>query len=758
MRTYATRSGSDRSVAESSGHCGLTISTGKGATDIERYAAGELKKYLTRLYGIEISLCDDGVIPSSGGVILIGPPQRHGSLASMPWASPNNDGFWLKTVCADPEMLIIAGASDRGTLFGVYEFLQRCGMEFALSEEVYPLAPQPLRLSGFDDLCEPTYAIRAIRPMANIPEGAAPWGISDFKDFIDRMARMKLNTFVFVIMESGPWLDYEFRGSRRPAGDIFYGYRFPISDDFIGREHFGGSSEFYSPILAGAKDDQSRKNFGIEAVREIVRHCHERGLMTILTFSLLEPPTAFKHQCNEWASLPLPDPALFSNASFTETPAEELGINPRYAAWMNVLDPVIKEMIAHRLTALINTYPEADHYHLWVSEHRAAVVDCEPILKTFDEKYNFLTDVDWPTMLEDFASSPFDKSRYQNQLKGDLLFLHAFDELLNENSLLQRTVKPHASIGIAGIMPQLAPIVKRILPPGSFFVQFLDYGSHGPADQIKRILPLLREHIPTTLEIGIQDDNNMYFPQANVESLERIVRETAALGMTGYVIAIWQVRQSDIGVAYLARASWQPLKLDACEFYRRFLPIWVGPEVAEQFGEAHRNIESIDRMIRRSVLYGHSFLFGDSLIQYFLHHGVDLPAIEKARSCFQDALDLLESLRFRSANMRRHIIDFWIARTRFAIEWIDMAIACGALGRLLGESIQPGASIASQQKSGGLQGYDDLLSRSRSLIELIANDANHIGDLGQIANLNQHLHRYLIQRRSELASRQETVI
>ena len=727
------------------------------ASPVERYAAEELRKYLALLYHLDAPLRDALPTTLDGPAIVVGHPKNHPSLANADWPALSADGFCLKTVRTDPPMLVVAGGSGRGTLFGVYELVERFGVRFLLSGDVLPEQPEPFCLTGFDETIEPSYPIRAMRPMVNVPESAAPWSLVDFTGFIDQMAKLKFNTVATIIQESGPWLDYEFRGVRRPAGDIFYGYRFPIDDDFIGKELFPGRSEFYSPVLAPARNEEERKQLGIGLVRAILAHCKSRDLMSLLIFSFMEPPTALKHQFNEWASLPLPDPDRIKSAIHSSTPVEEFGVNPDYAAWMNVCDPVVRGLTAHRLKALINTYPEADFYHLGVSEHRAGVVDSNEIFRLLDAKYHLSPEFDWEKALQDFASSPFDRERYQNQMKGDLLFLYVLDKILNEENLLGQTVKPDAALGVLGVMPQLAPVVTKMLPNNSSFVEFLDYGTHGTADQIFRILPLLEAKVPTRLEIGIHDDNDMYFPQANVESLERIVKATAHLGMQGYVSALWQIRQSDLSAAYLGRASW-PAAPTASEFYRDFFPRLVGAAAAADFEQAYRMLEVADHQVKGSMLYGYAFVLTPYKLKDFIDERAadrdrDKEDIRRIRPQFQAACDRFRDARGKASPGGRPYAEFWMRRAQFAVDWLDLLVACADLGKTLGDRLKPGALLAPVQKQSALTVVDGLLDRSRSLIELIAGDAKHLGDLGQIANLNQHVHRYLKKVRADVAER-----
>jgi hypothetical protein len=731
----------------------LTIVAGGNNASVERYSAEELARYIFKLWKFRpVILSDHDEIPA-GPSILLGSPSTNVHIArlagNLKWDQIRDDGFFIKTVVTEPDILVIGGRLPRGTLFGVYDLVERWGMRFSLTEDIYPSSPGLLSLGPFDEKIEPSYATRAMRPSNNLPEGSAPWDLPDFMRFIDQMAKLKYNTYNFVIQESGPWLDYNFRGIQRPAGDIFYGWRYKIDTNFIGKELFPGRQEFYNPVLAQAKNDEQRKQLGIGLVRSIIGHCKDRGLMSLLTFSFLEPPTAFKYKMNDWATLPLPDPDLFPKAPCFETPAEEFGTNPKYSAWMNVLDPAVKELTAVRLKALIDTYPDADFYHLWVSEHRAGVVDYRKVFRMLDDRYNLSPEFNLDKELNNMGTYPYGMERYQNQLKGDLLFLYLFDEIFVQDRLLERTLKPDARIALAGVMPELWPLVARILPKGMYFDDWLEYGTHATADRISDIVPVLEAKVPTTLEIGIQDDNTMWFPQVNVESLERIIHTTAPLDMQGYVVPIWQIRQVDINSAYLARASWQP-GLTADRFYKDYLVRMVGSAAAPYFEQAQRILEKADHEIKKA-LYGFAFPWPETIPGML--GGVDQDTIARIRPMFESALSILFRARKKATKEGLPRVEFWLKRTQFGIGWLDLGAETAALGKLLGPDIKTQTPLKRELKQKSLESLDHLLIHTRELIELIMSDAGHIGDLGQIASLNRYVYEYFGNLRLEFAQR-----
>lgn len=140
----------------------------------------------------------------------------------------------------------------------------------------------------------------------------------------------------------------------------------------------------------------------------------------------------------------------------------------------------------------------------------------------------------------------------------------------------------------------------------------------------------------------------------------------------------------------------------------------------------------------------------DRLTKAFIHERVadrDQGEIRRIQPQFQAAFERLKKAHRKASSRGRPYVEFWMRRTQFAVEWLDMTVACADLGKMLGDP------LASEPRASVLAAVDGLLARSKALIELIVGDAKHMGDLGQIANLNQHVHRYLKGLRAELAGR-----
>ncbi len=116
----------------------------KNATKREVFASSELKKYLTKIFDCEIEIKNDSE-SVKGDKIIIGSPLRNelakNYLTESEFLSSvtKQEGFLIKGF---DDALVIAGAEgdfERGTVYGVYEFLERflnCSFSVFFNDEV----------------------------------------------------------------------------------------------------------------------------------------------------------------------------------------------------------------------------------------------------------------------------------------------------------------------------------------------------------------------------------------------------------------------------------------------------------------------------------------------------------------------------------------------------------------------------------------------------------------------------------------------
>ena len=96
----------------------------EGCTEPEAFAAEELSRALRELTGANFALI---TLPQPEPAIIVGSPTYIKDKFGIDLAAEDvgNEGFIIRTVGKD---IVIAGGRPRGTLYGVYDFLERfCG-------------------------------------------------------------------------------------------------------------------------------------------------------------------------------------------------------------------------------------------------------------------------------------------------------------------------------------------------------------------------------------------------------------------------------------------------------------------------------------------------------------------------------------------------------------------------------------------------------------------------------------------------------
>jgi len=101
------------------GESAYTIVYGAGATHTEQLAAQELQSYLKQITGVTLPLTDDSA-PARAAEIVVGKTNRAAD-AQITRPVADEDSY---TIALQGETLLIAGGETRGTLYGVYDFLQ----------------------------------------------------------------------------------------------------------------------------------------------------------------------------------------------------------------------------------------------------------------------------------------------------------------------------------------------------------------------------------------------------------------------------------------------------------------------------------------------------------------------------------------------------------------------------------------------------------------------------------------------------------
>ena len=141
----ASVAGSPGLVLFEDGRAHLEIVTAQAATDAEKDAARELKRFLDRASGASFEITTE--TPSSTGV-FVGRTQRAAQwgLPSAPPTPEQDEGVVIE-VRGDAQSIVLVGTIDMGTKFAVYDFLDRfLGVRWFLPGRLFEVVPRHDRL------------------------------------------------------------------------------------------------------------------------------------------------------------------------------------------------------------------------------------------------------------------------------------------------------------------------------------------------------------------------------------------------------------------------------------------------------------------------------------------------------------------------------------------------------------------------------------------------------------------------------------
>src|SRR5208282_3754140 len=139
------------------GHSTYSIALSRDASLSEKRGSEELQRFLEEMSGAHLPIVTDAQ-EARGNLVLVG---KSGFLDSLrlqiPFASLGAEGFAIKTAGSH---LVIAGGRQRGTMYGVYTFLEKLGCRW-FATDVSRIPKQPtITVQPLDEIQKPAFEYR----------------------------------------------------------------------------------------------------------------------------------------------------------------------------------------------------------------------------------------------------------------------------------------------------------------------------------------------------------------------------------------------------------------------------------------------------------------------------------------------------------------------------------------------------------------------------------------------------------------------
>jgi hypothetical protein len=244
------------------------------ASALETLAAREVQRYIYLRTGDRVPVEPGGSKRSKGSpAILIGRKdraliaawaQQAGQRSALEGLGPEES--WLHSPGARRgSTLVLTGGDDVGTLYAAYRFAEHLGVRFYLHGDVLPDEHQSLAWPALDERLRPLFARRGIQPFHDFPEGPDWWNLDDYLAILGQLPKLRMNFFgLHTYPEARPnaeptvWIGL--RQDVDPEGNVRFSY--PASYMNTLRGNWGYAPKATRDYAFGAADLFDDDTFG----------------------------------------------------------------------------------------------------------------------------------------------------------------------------------------------------------------------------------------------------------------------------------------------------------------------------------------------------------------------------------------------------------------------------------------------------------------------------------------------------------------
>ncbi|MCY3800285.1 MAG: hypothetical protein OXG46_01775 [Chloroflexi bacterium] len=698
--------------------------------DLELFAASELCRYLADLFGVEASPSEhtEGF---PDGFFLIGSPATNPAVAEAIGDGSSFDvsdqGIVIQRCQSRRgDALIVGGGSPRATLWAVYELVERWGVRYLLHGDILP-ERRAFKLPDMMTVMEPNLTIRQWRVVNDFACGPESWGIEDYKPVIDQLAKLKFNRVYAFIWPYHPFVHYEVRGVKRNSGTLWFGDRYPVDDDTIGREVFGDIEEFWNPDLPLGASYEETAAAGQRHIHNLFGYAASRGMECVIHTATTEFPS-------EFAGLLKNARETHQLGTTTVVPGDGVAID----------DDVLTDLATAVIQATVNIYPEACYISFVMQEHRQWIEEHERAWQALDEKYGVEQVCSLESVLANAAdrdmpagSYPGGEPRPVLEVKGDIVSLYFLDRLIDDLDVLADTARPEIKVILESVARELFPVLNVIAKPGWQTHVGMDYfpsssalrDSYGKAPQLD---------LPATAILTLHDDNVGILPQSTLGSLHRMTQRIRDRGWSGFSTRYWLIGDHDPTVSYIAKAGWD-IAASPDEVCRYVLKAACGEACVEDMFEMHQEVERATVILEQNA-FTIAFPAPNMIMKSWVAEPFPRQLAE-VRQAYLNALDWARQARSKVGSGGGEYIDYWIGRLDFGIAYLDCI-----------ESLR-NAALADSAGEGdeALRQTHAAVDHCRAGTKAYAAIVQDQSDIGAIAVMNEHVYRPLKAKVKELA-------
>ena len=184
----------------------------------------------------------------------------------------------------DAKELHLTGYDDACVLHAAYMVLEKLGLCFEINGQIFPKHSNLDILLGYNVIVNPAIKNRGIRQHINFTMDISSYSLSEAKEYIRNMARMKMNYITFHSY-NGQWHEFKNGENETLAGNFFYSWRHDIPNIDIFKDNIRNKSLYCIPeVEAVIENPQKRSEYAAWWLSELMRQAKTVGMKIRFSF------------------------------------------------------------------------------------------------------------------------------------------------------------------------------------------------------------------------------------------------------------------------------------------------------------------------------------------------------------------------------------------------------------------------------------------------------------------------------------------
>ena len=708
----------------------IHVVTDSDAHQLEQFAARELAGQFERLFEDVRVVAAESLPKAAERFVLIGSPKTNAAVKAAignKWPQVSDQGLVIKSIKdGNRQGLVIGGGSPRATLWAVYELGHRHGIRYLFREDIYPLKKVPPKLDGFDLTIEPELRTRTWRTINDFAIGPESWGLEDHKRFLRQLAKMKFNDLMLSVYPGQPFVHYEFDGVKKQTARLFYGNRYPIDGETVGKKAFGGAKSFENPDFAGKTTYEQLTKAGIRHARGIIDEAHRLGMTVGISISPIEFPKEFQKV--------LPGSRITRGLGQSMMPGKKQNPN----------DPKLKNLVKTKIRAYLKTYPTLDTLYLTLPEFPEWDQHAEGAWKKLSALRN-LQDLTLEQLVTTARSRNLIASadRGEQAIKGNIVMLAFLNELFADKSLLKRDNGSSVGLVITQVDTALYPVLDRVVPEGAATLNFVDYTARRIVENRKMLTQVPASKVRARLILTLADDNVGVLPQSTLQSIGELVDDLRKLGWDGFSTRYWVPAELDPTVHYLSRAAWDAKVTPRAAHDDLWVTTTGNKSASDRLWVGWQALEKATNIIDKNNI-GFTFPVKNMMMKHYRPDAVPAWWKEAGDHYTQSMIELYRAHGAIDPRSRK-LLFYYAKRGEFPLEYLAtvQAVREAALAKKAGDNAK------------AIEHLETAVESLYNAITTLSDIAQDQSDRGVIAVLNQHAYRPLLAEYEKLLEAEE---